>query len=96
LEVVNGFLASDEGWGETYSCPLCIKLGGEGLVIILHSNGVTAFRVVGDVNVKANDGAGIDGFLIDYPTRLVNDAHHIGIVERVEVDAKLLFVVFAI
>ena len=85
-----------EGWGEAYACRLRIKLGGEGLVAILHSDGVTAFCIVGDVDVETYDVASIDGFLIDGVARFVRDTYQIGFVERVEVDAKLLFVVFAI
>ena len=96
MEVVNGFLASDEGWGETYSCPLCIKLGGEGLVAILHGDGIAAFCVVGDVDVEANDVASVDGLLIDGLARFVGNAYLIGIVKRIEIDAKLLFVVFTV
>ena len=73
-----------------------IELGGEGFIAILHRNGITAFCVVGNVDVEANDVASVDGLLIDGVARFVRDTYQIGFVERVEVDAKLLFVVFAI
>ena len=86
MEVVYGSLSMGEGWGEAYACRLRIKLGGEGLIIILHFDGVTAFRVVGDVDVKAYDVASIDGFLIDGLASLVGNAYQIGIIERIEID----------
>ena len=96
LEVIDGSLSLGEGWGEAYSCRLCIKFAGESLIVILHSHSVSALGVVGDVDVEAYDAAGVDSLLIDGFARLVSNAHQIGIVERVEVDAKLLFVVFTV
>ena len=63
-----------EGWGEAYACRLCIELAGERLIIILHRNSVTPFCVVGDVNVKAYDGACVNCLFVDGVARLVSNA----------------------
>ena len=47
------------------SCRLCVEFAGECLTAILHGDGVTAFCVGRDVDAKANDGACVDGFLVD-------------------------------
>jgi hypothetical protein len=44
---------------------LCFEFTSEGLLAILHSDGITAFCIGRDVDVEANDVASIDGFLID-------------------------------
>ena len=87
LEVVNGSLSSEEGWGEAYSRRLRFKLPSEQFITVLNHYSVTAFRVGRDVDVEADDAACIDGLLIDRLARFVCDVHQIGIVERVEVDA---------
>ena len=47
------------------SCHLCVEFASECLTAILHGDDVTAFCVGRDVDAEANDGACIDGFLVD-------------------------------
>ena len=72
------------------------KLARERLIAILNRHGVAAFGVGRDVDVKADDVTCVDGLLIDGFARLVGDAYLIGFIERIEIDAQLLAVVFAI
>ena len=74
----------------------CFEFAGEGLTTVFYSNGVTAFCVGRDVDVKAHDATCIDGFLVDGFAGFVSNAHQVGLVERVEMDSQLQVVVFAI
>ena len=66
---------------------MCLEFTSEGLLGVLHGDGIAACGVGRDVDVEAHDAACVDGFLVDDFARFVGDAHQIGIDKRVEVDA---------
>ena len=69
------------------SCRLRFEHTGEGLLAILHGDGVTAFCVGRDVDVEAYDAACMDGFLVDDFAGFICNVYQIVIVERVKMNA---------
>ena len=59
--IINHFLVISHYF---YSCRLCFELASEGLLAVLHSDGVTAFRIGRDVDVQTYDVACVDVLFI--------------------------------
>ena len=97
LEVIDGStLEFFNSYIFLYSRRLRLKLPRERLIAVLNRHGIAAFRVGRNVDVEADDAACVDVLLINGLARLVGDAYLIGFIERIEIDAQLLAVVFAV
>ncbi len=68
-------------------CCLSFELARECLTAILYGDGITAFGVGRDVDVETYDVTCVDGFFLYGFARGVINAHQIGFVKRVEIDA---------